>query len=119
MRYTKDHEWVALEHSQFSVGVTEYAAEQLGDVVFVELPEEGQRVEEGDEAVIIESVKAASEIVAPASGEIVEVNSDLEENPGLINEEPQGAGWIFRMVPDDPTDYDSFLDQDSYEMLIS
>ena len=119
MKFTKDHEWVVQDDPEFTIGITEYAAEQLGDVTYVELPQEGDRLEAGDEAVVIESVKAASEILAPASGEIVEVNNELADNPALLNEDPQEAGWIFRMIPDDPSEFGDLLDQDAYDMLTS
>ncbi|MCY4542168.1 MAG: glycine cleavage system protein GcvH [Rhodobacteraceae bacterium] len=119
MKYTKDHEWVVYDAPEFTIGITEYAAEQLGDVTYVELPQEGDWLEAGDEAVVIESVKAASEILSPASGEVVEVNQELADNPALLNEDPQESGWIFRMVPEDPSDFGDLLDEDAYAMLTS
>ena len=118
MKYTKDHEWLRIEGELVVVGITEHAATQLGDVVFVELPEVETVVAEGDEVVVIESVKAASDILAPTAGEIVEVNEALVDNPALINEDPTGAAWIFRMKLDDLGILDDFMDEDEYLDLI-
>ena len=96
MKYTKDHEWLRVEGDLVVVGITEHAATQLGDVVFVELPELETVVAQGDEVAVIESVKAASEILAPVDGEIVEVNAALVDNPGLVNEDATGAAWFFK-----------------------
>ena len=97
MKYTEEHEWLRQEGDVIVVGITEYAAEQLGDVVFVELPEVGITVAHEDEICVIESVKAASDILAPIDGEIVEVNEALNDNPGLVNEDPIGGGWFFKI----------------------
>ncbi len=118
MKYTKDHEWLRVDGDLVTVGITEHAATQLGDVVFVELPEIETVVAEGDEVVVIESVKAASDILAPTAGEIVEVNEALVDNPALINEDPTGAAWIFRMKLDDLGILDDFMDEDEYLDLI-
>lgn len=119
MKYTEDHEWVRLEDDNtVVVGVTEHASEQLGDVVFVELPEPETRVAKGDEVCVIESVKAASDILAPLDGEIVEINEALVENPGLVNEDPLGEAWFFKMKIDDPSALDELLDEDAYKELI-
>jgi glycine cleavage system H protein len=96
-RYTKDHEWVRVEGSIATVGITDYAAEQLGDVVFVELPKVGKAVEKGAEAAVVESVKAASEVYAPISGEVVEVNAALEGEPAKVNAAPMGDGWFLKL----------------------
>ena len=118
MKYTKDHEWLRVDGDLVTVGITEHAATQLGDVVFVELPEIETVVAEGDEVVVIESVKAASDILAPVTGEIVAVNEALVDNPGLVNEDPTGAAWIFRMKLDDLGVLDDFMDEDEYNEMI-
>lgn len=118
MKYTKDHEWLRVEGDLVVVGITEHAATQLGDVVFVELPEIETMVAEGDEVCVIESVKAASDILAPVGGEIVEVNDKLSDHPGLVNEDPTGAAWFFKIKLDDLSVLDQFMDEDEYQDLI-
>lgn len=118
MKYTEEHEWLRVEGDLVVVGITEHAATQLGDVVFVELPETETVVAAGDEVVVIESVKAASDILAPVDGEIVAVNSKLVDNPGLVNEDPTGAAWFFKMKLDDLSVLDQFMDEDEYNDLI-
>ncbi|HMS95436.1 MAG TPA: glycine cleavage system protein GcvH [Tabrizicola sp.] len=118
MKYTKDHEWLRVEGDFVVVGITEHAATQLGDVVFVELPEPDTMVAEGDEVCVIESVKAASDILAPVDGEIVAVNQKLVDNPGLVNEDPTGAAWFFKMKLDDLSVLDGLMDEDEYQDLI-
>ena len=118
MKFTEDHEWLRVEGDLVVVGITEHAATQLGDVVFVELPEVEAMVGTGDEVVVIESVKAASEILAPLDGEIVEVNDKLTDKPGLVNDDPLGAGWFFKMKVDDLSVLDDFMDEDEYQELI-
>ncbi|MGQ0565548.1 MAG: glycine cleavage system protein GcvH [Gemmobacter sp.] len=118
MKYTKDHEWLRLEGDDVVVvGITEHAATQLGDVVFVELPEVETVVAAGDEVCVIESVKAASDILAPVEGEIVAVNESLSDSPGLVNEDP-GGSWFFKIKVDDPSVLDDFMDEDEYAELI-
>jgi glycine cleavage system H protein len=118
MKFTKDHEWLRVEGDLVVVGITEHAATQLGDVVFVELPEVDTMVAEGDEICVIESVKAASDILAPVDGEIVEVNQKLVDAPGLVNADPTGAAWFFKMKLDDQSVLDQFMDEDEYQDLI-
>ncbi|PLL12642.1 glycine cleavage system protein H [Tabrizicola sp. TH137] len=118
MKYTEEHEWLRVEGDLVVVGITEHAATQLGDVVFVELPETETMVAAGDEVVVIESVKAASDILAPVDGEIVAVNSKLVDNPGLVNEDPTGSAWFFKMKVDDLDVLDQFMDEDEYADLI-
>jgi len=118
MRYTEEHEWLRVEGDLVVVGITDHAAEQLGDVVFVELPEPETQVVKGDEVCVIESVKAASDILAPLDGEIVEVNVDLADNPALVNEDPLGAAWFFRMKVADASALDGFMDEAAYKALI-
>lgn len=115
MKYTEDHEWLSLDGDIVTVGITEYAATQLGDVVFVELPEIETQVAKGDEIVVIESVKAASDIVAPVDGEIVEINEALAENPALVNEDPTGEAWFFKIKIEEPSVLDDFMDEDEYK----
>jgi len=118
MKYTKDHEWLRVDGDLVVVGITEHAATALGDVVFIELPEVETVVAEGDEVCVIESVKAASDILAPVDGEIVEVNEKLADNPGLVNEDPLGAAWFFKMKLDDLSVLDELMDEDEYNELI-
>jgi len=117
-RYTEDHEWLRPEDGgAVTVGITGYAAEQLGDIVFVELPETGRKVSKGEEIVTIESVKAASDIVAPLDGEIVAVNDRIVEDPALVNSEPLEGGWFFRIAPAGRFDDAAFLDESAYAKL--
>ncbi|WP_339947529.1 glycine cleavage system protein GcvH [uncultured Albimonas sp.] len=117
-KYTEEHEWLDLDGDIVTVGITEHAAEQLGDIVFIELPEVGDEVAAGAEVSTIESVKAASDISAPVDGEIVEVNDKIVENPALVNEDPSGAGWFFRMKIVDAGALDEFMDEDEYKTFI-
>jgi glycine cleavage system H protein len=119
MKFTEEHEWLREDGEEMIVGITLHAAEQLGDVVFIELPEEGKTVSKDDEIVVIESVKAASDILAPVDGEITEVNTALAENPGLVNEDPQGEAWFFKMTVSDPSQLDDFMDEAAYQAYIA
>ena len=118
MKFTEEHEWLRVDGDLVVVGITEHAAEQLGDVVFIELPEAETQVAKGDDAVVIESVKAASDIAAPVDGEIVEVNDALADNPGLVNEDPTGGAWFFKMKVEDMSQLDAFMDEDAYKEMI-
>ncbi len=118
MKYTEDHEWLRVDGDLVVVGITEHASEQLGDVVFVELPENETVVAKGDDICVIESVKAASDIASPVDGQIVEVNDDLTDNPGLVNEDPLGAAWFFKIKVDDMSQLDAFMDEDAYKEMI-
>lgn len=118
MKFTEDHEWLRVEGDLVVVGITEHAAEQLGDVVFVELPEPEAMVAKGDEVCVIESVKAASDILAPLDGEVVEVNQAIVDNPGLVNEDPLGEAWFFKMKIDDLAALDGFMTEDEYKDFI-
>lgn len=118
MKYTEEHEWLRVEGDLVVVGITEHASEQLGDVVFVELPEPETQVAKGDEICVIESVKAASDIVAPVDGEIVEVNEALVDNPGLVNDDPTGEAWFFKMKVEDMSQLDDFMSEDEYNDMI-
>jgi len=119
MKYTEEHEWLRVEGDHVVVGITEHAAEQLGDVVFVELPEIETMLSKGDEAAVIESVKAASDILAPIDGEVVAVNEKLVDNPSLVNSDPLGAAWFFKIKVDDLSVLDDYMDEDAYKALIS
>jgi len=118
MKYTKEHEWLRIEGDLVVVGITEHAAEQLGEVVFVELPEPETNVAEGDEVAVVESVKAASDILAPTDGEIAEVNLAIVENPSLVSKDPLGEGWFFKMKLDDLAVLDDLMDEDEYKDFI-
>lgn len=119
MKFTKEHEWLRVEGDLVVVGITEHASEALGDVVFVELPEPETVVAAGDEICVIESVKAASDILAPVDGEIAVVNEKLVDNPALVNEDPLGAAWFFKMKLDDLSVLDDFMDEDEYKDFIA
>jgi glycine cleavage system H protein len=117
-RYTKSHEYVRVEGGTGVVGITDYAQSQLGDVVFVELPPIGQSLSKGAEAAIVESVKAASEVNAPVSGKVVDVNNALTDSPGLVNEDPSGNGWFLKIKLNDAAEIDSLMDEDAYREFL-
>jgi len=119
LRYSEDHEWVRVEGDIAVIGISEYAQDQLGDVVFVELPEPGRAVAQGDEAAVVESVKAASEVYAPVSGEVVAVNDPLADDPGLVNREPTGGGWFLKVRMSDPDEVEALLDEPAYRNFVS
>ncbi|WP_349359665.1 glycine cleavage system protein GcvH [Stappia sp.] len=114
-RYTEDHEWITVDGDVATVGITNYAQEQLGDVVFVELPEVGRKVAKGDEAAVVESVKAASEVYAPLDGEVVEANDVLADEPAKVNEDPEGAAWFVKIKLSDKSQLDALMDADAYK----
>ncbi|MEO9576684.1 MAG: glycine cleavage system protein GcvH [Tateyamaria sp.] len=118
MKYTEEHEWLRADGDAYVVGITEHATTQLGDLVFVELPEVGTVVSKDDEIVVIESVKAASDIMAPVDGEIVAVNTNLADDPSLANSDPLGNGWFFKIKPSDTSQFDGLMDEDAYNALI-
>ncbi len=118
MKFTEEHEWLEVEGDLVVVGITEHAAEQLGDIVFVELPEVGTEVSKDDEIVVIESVKAASDILAPIDGEIVEVNEAIVDEPGKVNDDPMGDAWFFKIKPSDPAQMDDYMDEAAYKKFI-
>lgn len=118
MKYTDDHEWVKADGDAATVGITSHAAEQLGDLVFVELPEVGTKLSKGDTAATVESVKAASDIFAPLDGEIVEVNEAIVEDPSVVNSDPEGKGWFFKLKLADASSVDKLMDADAYKELI-
>ena len=113
--YTEEHEWIRVEGDEATVGITDFAQGQLGDIVFVELPEPGRQVTKGGEAAVVESVKAASDVYAPVDGEIVEPNPALGDDPSLVNSDPEGEGWFFRLRLADPSQLDGLMDSDSYK----
>ncbi len=118
-KYTNDHEWARQEGELVVVGITDYAQEQLGEVVFVELPDVGRTVSAGEEAAVVESVKAAGEVKAPLAGEVVEINDALADNPEKVNEDPAGEGWFYKLRPEDPSALDALLDDDAYQALLA
>lgn len=117
-RYTKEHEWVVLDGDIATVGITDHAQEQLGDVVFVELPEVGREVTAGEACAVVESVKAASDIYAPLTGKLVETNSEITDNPSLVNSDAEGEGWFFRLEIDDTAALEALLDEDAYNEYV-
>jgi glycine cleavage system H protein len=118
VRYTKDHEYIRVEGDVGTVGITDYAQGQLGDVVYVELPAVGKAVTKGGEAAVVESVKAASEVYAPVSGEVVEVNSALEGAPGTVNEDPANGGWFVKIRLSDPTELEALMSEADYQAYL-
>ena len=118
LRYTSDHEWILLDGDTVTVGITDHAQEELTDVVFVELPENGRSCDAGDPVAVVESVKSASDIYIPVAGEIVEGNIDLEADPSLVNTDPYGAGWIFKVRLKDAASVDTLMDASAYKGLI-
>ena len=115
VKYTEDHEWVKAEGDHYIIGISAHAAEQLGDVVFVELPEVGKTFAKGDEMAVVESVKAASDVYAPISGDIVEVNSAIVDEPAKVNEDPQGAAWFVKIKPSNASELDAMMDEGAYK----
>ncbi|MBX2805830.1 MAG: glycine cleavage system protein GcvH [Hyphomicrobiales bacterium] len=115
MKYTSDHEYARVENDIATVGISEHAQEKLGDIVFVELPEVGKTLSKGQEAAVVESVKAASEVYAPASGEVVEVNDAIVANPELVNESPEDAAWFLKIKLSNPKDLDGLMSADKYK----
>lgn len=117
--FTEDHEWIRLDGDIATVGITDYAQEQLGDLVFVDLPEKGKGLTKGDTAVVVESVKAASDVYAPCDGEITEVNEALSSDPALVNSAATGDGWLWKMRLTDPSQLDGLMDADAYAKHIA
>ena len=119
LKFTDDHEWISVDGDMATVGITEHAQEQLGDVVFVDLPSVGASVSKGGDAAVVESVKAASDVYAPLDGEIVEVNSALEDEPGLVNSDAQGKGWFMKIKISDAGQLAELMDADAYQAHIA
>jgi glycine cleavage system H protein len=117
--FTEDHEWIDVDGDVATVGITEYAQGQLGDIVFVETPDEGRAFAKGDEAAVVESVKAASDVYAPVGGTVVEGNEALADNPALVNEDPEGEGWFFKLTLADTDELDSLMDEKAYKAFVS
>jgi len=118
IRYTREHEWIRLEGDIATIGISDYAQEQLGDVVFVELPEVGKLLAKGGDAAVVESVKAASEIYAPVAGEVVEVNSALADAPGAVNADPEGEGWFLKLKVANPAEVEALMTIDAYQEFL-
>lgn len=118
LKFTEDHEWVRVDGDVGTIGISQYAQEQLGDVVFVELPDIGKSVAKGDETAVVESVKAASEVYAPVGGEVTEVNEALNDNPGLINSDAQGDGWFLKIRVADAAQLDGLMDEAAYKTYV-
>ncbi len=118
LRYTRDHEWIRVEGNIGTVGISDYAQQQLGDVVYVELPEPGREVRRGEQAAVVESVKAASEVYAPVSGRVIEANDRLAQEPELVNRDPEGEGWFFRLELADAAELDGLMDEEAYRAYV-
>ncbi len=118
LKFTDDHEWLKIEGGVATVGITEHATEQLGDLVFVELPEAGTEFEQGDTAATLESVKAATDVYAPLAGKIVESNEAIVDDPAIVNADPMGEGWFFKLKLADLSEADALMDEDAYKALV-
>lgn len=118
IKFTEDHEWIRVEGDTATVGITDYAQSSLGDIVFVEVPEPGASFNKGDEAAVVESVKAASEVYAPVGGEVTEGNSALADDPALVNSSPMDEGWFFKMKVSDASELDSLMDEGAYKSFV-
>ena len=119
MKYTEDHEWLRIEGDVGTIGITDYAQQQLGDVVFIELPEAGKAMKQGDEAAVVESVKAASEIYAPVDGEVIESNDGVADEPGTVNSDPLGDGWFFKIKIGDAAQLGALMDEAAYKSFVA
>ncbi|HQS96603.1 MAG: glycine cleavage system protein H [Novosphingobium sp. 35-62-5] len=117
--FTKDHEWIAVEGSEATVGISDYAQSQLGDITFVEVPGAGSEVSMGDSASVVDSVKAASDVYAPVSGKVTVANAALEDQPELVNTDPEGEGWLWKMTLSDPAELEGLMDEASYQAFIA
>lgn len=118
LRFTNEHEWISFDNGVATVGITDFASHQLGDIVFVELPEIGKSLEKGGQAAVVESVKAASEVYSPASGKVVEVNQAIADQPGTVNESPEGSGWFYKMELSAPGELSGLMDKDAYDAYL-
>jgi glycine cleavage system H protein len=117
-KFSKDHEWIRVDGGIATIGITNHAQEQLGDVVFVEVPEVGRKVAAGEAAAVVESVKAASDVYAPVSGEVAEANADLAANPALVNEDAEGKAWFFKLRLTNPAELDALMDRAAYDQFV-
>jgi len=117
--FTKDHEWIAVEGAEATVGITDYAQSQLGDITFVELPGEGSEVGKGDSASVVDSVKAASDVYAPVSGKVTVANAALEDQPELVNTDPEGEGWLWKMALADAAELEGLMDEAAYQAYVA
>lgn len=118
-RFTEDHEWAELDGEIITVGITEYAQSQLGDIVYVELPEVGRTLDQGEETAVVESVKAAGDVTSPVTGEVVEVNDVLNDEPEIVNQDPENEGWFFKIKMMEPDQFSELKDKDSYKQLVN
>lgn len=118
VKYSKDHEWISVEGDVGTVGISQYAQEQLGDVVFVDVPQVGRKIAKGESVAVVESVKAASDIYAPASGEVTEANAALADSPGDVNADPMGKGWFFKVKLSNKAELDALMDQAAYDAFV-
>lgn len=119
LRFTEEHEWLNLDGDIATVGITEHAATQLGDLVFVELPKVGAMLRKGSAAAVVESVKAASDVYAPLTGEVVEINEAVTKDPALVNTDPLNGGWLYKMKLENPADFETLMDEAAYRKLVS
>ena len=117
--FTEDHEWIDVDGETGTVGISEYAQSQLGDIVFVDVPEEGKQLAKGDEAAVVESVKAASDVYSPASGTVIEGNAALADEPALVNTDPEAGGWFFKITLTDPDELGALMDEAAYEAFVA
>lgn len=117
--FTEDHEWIDVDGDTGTVGISDYAQGQLGDIVFVEVPDAGRQLAKGDEAAVVESVKAASDVYSPVSGNVVEGNAALADDPSLVNSDPEGEGWFFRIQLSDPSELEALMDEAAYEAFVA
>jgi glycine cleavage system H protein len=116
--FTKEHEWVSVDGDVATVGISDHAQEQLGDIVFAEVPEAGRKLTKGQEAAVVESVKAASDVYAPVSGEVIEGNAAVNDDPALVNSDPEGQGWFFKLRLDNPGELDGLMDESAYRSWV-
>jgi glycine cleavage system H protein len=117
--FTKEHEWIRVEGDTATVGISDHAQEQLGDIVFAEVPETGKHLSKGQEAAVVESVKAASDVYSPVSGEVIEGNSKVADDPSIVNSDPEGEGWFFKLKLDNPGELDGLMDENAYREWVS
>ena len=119
VKYSKEHEWITLEGDEATIGITKHATEMLGDIVFVEVPEQGKSVEKEGQAAVVESTKAASDVYSPISGEIIEGNKSIVDDPGNVNSDPEGASWFFKLKVKDKSEFDSLMNKEEYDKFVA